>query len=31
METMKKNVPGILICLLIALPAWFLGRGPPGA
>lgn len=26
METMKKNVPGILICLLIALPAWFLGQ-----
>ena len=26
METMRKNVPGILICLLIALPAWFLGQ-----
>ena len=26
MEALKKNVPGVLICLLIALPAWFLGQ-----
>ncbi len=26
MESLKKNAPGVLVCLLIALPAWFLGR-----
>lgn len=26
MENLKKKIPGVLACLLIALPAWFLGR-----
>lgn len=26
MEKMKRNLPGILLCLVIALPAWFLGK-----
>ena len=23
---MKKNLPGIVVCFLIAIPAWFLGQ-----
>lgn len=26
MENLKKKIPGVLACLLITLPAWFLGR-----
>ena len=26
MKALKRNVPGVLICLLIAMPAWLLGQ-----
>ena len=26
MEFVRKNAPGILICLVIAVPAWLLGQ-----
>ena len=26
MNFIKKNVPGMLLCLLIAIPAWYLGK-----
>lgn len=29
MESVKKKIPGILVCLLIAIPAWFLGKAVP--
>lgn len=29
MSTLKKNVKGLLLCLVIALPAWFLGERFP--
>ncbi|MEG0744620.1 MAG: YeiH family protein [Erysipelotrichaceae bacterium] len=29
MGIMKKNLPGILLCLLIAIPAWLLGKQFP--
>ena len=29
MEFFKKNAPGILICLVIAIPAWLLGQAAP--
>ena len=29
MEFVKRNGPGLLICLLLALPAWFLGKLAP--
>ena len=27
MEFVRKNAPGMLICLVIAVPAWLLGPG----
>ena len=27
MEFVRKNAPGMLICLVIAVPAWLLDRG----
>lgn len=29
MDFIKKNVPGILLCFIIAIPAWILGRAFP--
>ncbi len=29
MKTMKKMLPGLLLCLAIAVPAWFLGKALP--
>ena len=29
MEHLKKTVPGLLICLLLAIPSWLLGRAFP--
>ena len=29
MNFIKKNVPGMLLCLLIAIPAWYLGKLSP--
>lgn len=29
MDFMKKTVPGLLVCLIIAVPAWLLGRAFP--
>lgn len=29
MDFLKKNSSGVLLCLIIALPAWFLGRALP--
>ena len=29
MNFMKKNGPGLLLCLAIAIPAWFLGKAVP--
>lgn len=29
MEWIKKNVPGILLCLAIAIPSWFIGTAFP--
>ena len=26
MQNMKQNLPGILVCLVIAIPSWYLGR-----
>ena len=26
MESIKKTVPGLLVCLLLAIPCWFLGH-----
>lgn len=26
METIKKNLPGVIVCLVIAIPAWLLGK-----
>lgn len=29
MESVKKKLPGILVCLIIAIPAWLLGKAVP--
>ena len=29
METIKKNIYGILVCLVIAIPSWLLGKQFP--
>ena len=29
MKTIKQNLPGILICLLIAVPSWLIGKKFP--
>lgn len=29
MNTIRKNVPGLLLCILIAVPAWYLGKTYP--
>lgn len=29
MKTLKENLPGFLLCLVIAVPSWFLGRKFP--
>ena len=29
MNLLKKNVPGLLLCLVIAVPSWFLGQALP--
>lgn len=29
LNTLQKNIPGVLLCLAIAVPAWFLGRKLP--
>lgn len=29
MNTIKKKIPGLLVCLIIAIPAWFLGKKVP--
>ena len=29
MEWIKKNTPGILLCLAIAIPSWFIGTAFP--
>lgn len=29
MKTMKENIPGFLLCLVIAVPSWFLGQRFP--
>ena len=29
MKSLKKNIPGIAVCLLIAIPAWLLGKRFP--
>lgn len=29
MEHMKKNAPGLFVCLLLAIPSWLLGRAFP--
>ena len=26
MEKLKKDLPGVLVCLALAVPAWLLGR-----
>ena len=29
MTQMKKNIPGVILCLAVAIPAWFLGEALP--
>ena len=29
MQTIKKNLPGIAVCLAIAIPSWLLGKLVP--
>lgn len=29
MNFLKKNIPGLLLCLVIAVPSWFLGQAVP--
>ena len=29
MEHLKKTLPGLLVCLLLAIPCWFLGHAFP--
>ena len=29
MQTIKKNLPGIAVCLSIAIPSWLLGKLVP--
>lgn len=29
METIKKNIYGILVCLVVAIPSWLLGKQFP--
>ena len=29
MNFLKKSIPGILLCLIIAVPSWFLASGGP--
>ena len=29
MNFLKKSIPGILLCLIIAVPSWFLGQAVP--
>ncbi len=29
MNFLKKNIPGLLLCLIIAVPSWFLGQAVP--
>lgn len=30
MDFIKKNLSGILVCFIIAVPAWLLGKAFPG-
>ena len=29
MTQMKKNIPGVMLCLAVTIPAWFLGEALP--